>query len=43
MASLHAQWAAADWRNGPQAAIEIEARLARGEFDNIEINVRMFL
>jgi hypothetical protein len=40
-----ATWAAAaaDWLNDPQTAIEIEGRLARGGFDNIDINAHVFL
>ena len=38
-----ARRAAADWRNDQEAAIEIEARLARGEFDQIDINAEVFV
>jgi hypothetical protein len=37
----HARRVAADWRNDQEAAIEIEARLARGGFDQIDINAEV--
>jgi hypothetical protein len=43
MVRHHARWAAADWRNDREAAIEIEARLARGGFDQIDINAEVFV
>ena len=38
-----ARRAAVDWRNDQEAAIEIEARLARGGFDQIDINAEVFV
>ena len=39
----HARRAASEWRNDQEAAIEIEARLARGGFDQIDINAEVFV
>jgi hypothetical protein len=39
----HAQRAASEWRNDQEATIEIEARLARGGFDQIDINAEVFV
>jgi hypothetical protein len=43
MVRHHARLAAADWRNDLDAAIEIEARLARGGFDQTDINAESFV
>jgi len=43
MVRHHARQAAVDWRNDQEAAIEIEARLARSGFDQLDINAEVFV
>ena len=43
MVQLHAKRTAAEWREDPEAAIEIEGRLCRSGFDSIDINAEVFV
>ena len=43
MVQMQAKQAAAEWRDDPDAAIDIEARLRRSGFDNIDINAEVFV
>ncbi len=43
MVQMHARWAAAEWRDDPEVAIDIEARLHRSGFDNIDINAEVLV
>ena len=41
MVRQHARRAAADWRTDPEAAVDIEARIERNGFDQIDINAQV--
>ena len=43
MVQMQATRTAAEWRDDPDAAIDIEARLRRRGFDNIDINAEVFV
>ena len=43
MVKLHAKRTAAEWREDPEAAFEIERRLCRSGFDSIDINAEVFV
>ena len=43
MVQMQAKRTAAEWRDDPDAAIDIEARLRRRGFDNIDINAEVFV
>ena len=43
MVQMQAQRTAAEWRDDPDAAIDIEARLHRSGFDNFGINAEVFV
>jgi hypothetical protein len=43
MVQMQATRTAAEWRDDPDAAIDIEARLHRSGFDNIDINAEAFV
>ena len=43
MVQIQARRAASEWRDDPEVAIEIEARLCRSGFDNIDINAEAFV
>ena len=43
MVQIQARRAAAEWRGDPEVAIDIEARLHRSGFDNIDINAEVFV
>ena len=43
MVQHHARQAAVEWRDDQEAAIEIEARLARSGFDQLDINAEVFV
>jgi hypothetical protein len=43
MVQMQTKRAAAQWRDDPDAAIDIEARLHRSGFDNIDINAEVFV
>jgi hypothetical protein len=43
MVQMQTKRAAAQWRDDPDAAIDIEARLHRSGFDNIDINAEVFI
>jgi len=43
MVQLHAKRTAAEWREDPEAAFEIECRLCRSGFDSIDINAEVFV
>ncbi len=43
MVQMQAKRTAAEWRDDPEAAIDIEARLYRSGFDNIGINAEVFI
>jgi hypothetical protein len=43
MVEMQAKRTATEWRNDRDAAIEIEARLYRSGFDNIDINAEVFI
>lgn len=43
MVQIQARRAATEWRDDPEVAIDIEARLRRSGFDNIDINAEVFV
>ena len=43
MVQIQARRTAAEWRDDPEVAIDIEARLRRSGFDNIDINAEVFV
>ena len=43
MVRMQARRTAAEWRDDPEAADEIEARLDRSGFDQIDINAEVFV
>jgi hypothetical protein len=43
MVQLQAKQAAAEWRDDPEAAADIEARLLRSGIDSIDINAEVFV
>ena len=43
MVQMQAMRTAVEWRDDPDAAIDIESRLQRSGFDNIDINAEVFV
>jgi hypothetical protein len=43
MVRIQARRTATEWRDDQEAAFEIEARLTRGGFDQVDINAEVFV